>query len=197
LSISTHKNETEIQLKYKGQKHAFKVPFIDRASIENAISCATCGIYLKLASASFFKSFEQLSPVAMRLELKEGINQCSLINDSYNSDLGSLKIALDFLKQQQQHNKKTLILSDILQSGMSEKSLLDEVFQIIKNSKLQKFIGIGPALFLNQKEFEKLNAEKYFFENTDQFLDQIRQLQFYEEEMGLVESIIHQYNQNQ
>jgi UDP-N-acetylmuramyl pentapeptide synthase len=73
-----------------------------------------------------------LSPVAMRLELKEGINNCSVINDSYNSDLGSLAIALDFLEQQKQHPKKTVILSDILQSGKNEEALYKEVAELLE-----------------------------------------------------------------
>ena len=89
---------------------------------------------------------KQLLPVAMRLELKEGVNNCSVINDSYNSDFGSLAVALDFLNQQQQHSKRTLILSDILQSGMQEQQLYTEVAALAQSKGVDRFIGIGEAL---------------------------------------------------
>ena len=77
-----------------------------------------------------------LSSVALRLELKEGINNCSIINDSYNSDINSLSIAIDFLNQQKQHRKKTIILSDILQSGRNEDDLYGEVAALLSRKRL-------------------------------------------------------------
>ncbi|MEX2589905.1 MAG: UDP-N-acetylmuramoyl-tripeptide--D-alanyl-D-alanine ligase, partial [Chitinophagales bacterium] len=183
--IKTENTRTAIALKHNGNNYQFNIPFSDKASIENAISCATCGIYLQAADEVFLKSFEQLSTVAMRLELKDAVNQCSLINDSYNSDLGSLKIALDFLKQQQQHSKRTLILSDILQSGMSDKTLLNEVVRLVKDSDLQKFIGIGPVLYKNRDLFKELKAAQFFYKDTEAFLNAIQQLSFYDESILL------------
>mgnify|MGYP003402064409 CR=1 FL=1 len=116
-----------------------------------------------------------LSPVAMRLEMKQGINNCSIINDSYNSDLGSLQIALDFLNRFQQNNntgltnsglRKTVILSDILQSGRNEDQLYGEVAEMIHSKKVDRLIGIGPAIsrhaeiFKTEKVFEILKMDK-------------------------------------
>jgi alanine racemase len=108
-----------------------------------------------------------LSPVAMRLELKEGINNCSIINDSYNSDLGSLSIALDFLNQQKQHPKKTLILSDILQSGRNEENLYKEVAEHIHKKGISRLIGIGEAI---SRQAHLFDIEKSFYNSTADFL---------------------------
>ena len=108
-----------------------------------------------------------LSPVAMRLEMKTGINNCSVINDSYNSDIGSLTIALDFLNQQKQHENKTLILSDILQSGKNEEALYKEVGDLLKAKGITSLIGIGPAISRQENYF---SMEKKFFRSTDDFL---------------------------
>src|SRR6185436_6780370 len=108
-----------------------------------------------------------LSPIAMRLELKEGINDCSIINDSYSSDIGSLTIALDFLNQQKQHDKRTVILSDILQSGKGEESLYGEVSELLEAKNIDRMIGIGTAISRQQKLFSIPNK---FYADTDEFL---------------------------
>jgi alanine racemase len=108
-----------------------------------------------------------LSPVAMRLELVKGINGCTLINDSYNSDLYSLSIALDFLNQQNQHQKKTVILSDILQSGRPEKDLYREVSSLVRGKGIDRFIGVGGKLTANRQAFV---AGSVFFSSTEEFL---------------------------
>ena len=108
-----------------------------------------------------------LNPVAMRLEMKNGINNTSVINDSYNSDVGSLTIALDFLNQQKQHNTRTVILSDILQSGRNEESLYREVAQLLLAKGVDKMIGIGDAIHRQQQLF---SIPAKFYSTTDDFL---------------------------
>jgi alanine racemase len=104
----------------------------------------------------------------MRLELEKGINQCYIINDSYNNDLGGLKIALQFLKNQKQRSKKTLILSDILQSSLSKEALYKEVNSLVNNSDLAHIIGIGPDIS-SQRHLFKLKGD--FFPSTKAFLE--------------------------
>jgi len=165
--VTKEGNETELQGVYNNDFIRIKIPFTDEASIENAIHCWAAMLFLGYANKVIAERMTRLSPVAMRLELKEGINNCSVINDSYNSDLGSLAIALDFLNQQKQHPKRTLILSDIFQSGKNEEELYKEVAQLIKEKDVNKIFGIGEAISRQQKQFE---AEKYFFKTTDEFL---------------------------
>jgi Alr-MurF fusion protein len=109
-----------------------------------------------------------LAPVAMRLELKEGINNCSIINDSYNSDVNSLSIALDFLNQQKQHRKRTLILSDILQSGKNEHELYSFVADLIREKGVDHLIGIGEIISKQSVHFDI--EQKHFFKSTQDFL---------------------------
>ncbi|MDZ7777637.1 MAG: hypothetical protein U5L09_19480 [Bacteroidales bacterium] len=88
----------------------------------------------------------ELQPIAMRLEKKEGINDCTIINDSYNSDINSLAIALDFLNQQNQHQHKTLILSDIMQSNRPDMELYGEIAELLEKKNIHKLIGIGEGI---------------------------------------------------
>ena len=112
----------------------------------------------------------------MRLEMKEGINNCSVINDSYNSDVKSLSIALDFLHQQKQHQKKTIILSDILQSGKNEYELYEEVAGLLKQNQVNRIIGIGKAITMHSKSFNEI--EKSFYPSTEDFLQHFSLTEF-------------------
>jgi Alr-MurF fusion protein len=154
------------------------IPFTDRASTENAIDVWAFLLYMKYDNAYIKDKIKNLSQVAMRLELKHGINHCTIINDSYNSDLISLSIALDFLNQQQQHVNKTLILSDILQSGKSDEDLYKEVAELVHKKKIQRIIGIGKGISAHSKLF---SITRQFFPSTDAFIAAFSREEFNEE----------------
>jgi alanine racemase len=122
----------------------------------------------------------QLRPVEMRLELKQGINNCSVINDSYSADINSLTIALDFLQQQQQHKKRTLILSDILQSGKNGPELYAAIAFILKQKNIDRFIGIGPEISRQRDAFAGI-AETVFFSSTAEFRQQFHSQHFHDD----------------
>ena len=150
-----------------------ELPFIDRASKENAGACAAVVKYLGLNDELISERLKHLEPVAMRLEVKEGQRGCTLINDSYNSDINSLDIALDFMNRrpEQKGRKRTLILSDIYQSGMTPETLYREVSVLCEKRGVEKFIGIGPQI---KSEANQINIfEKYFFESCEEFIDSI------------------------
>ena len=145
-----------------------EIPFVDRASIENAMHCITLLILQGYQPDEIASRCRRLVPVAMRLEMNEGINNCMLINDSYSLDLNSLAIALDFVQQDRQHHRKTLILSDFVQSGIPEDELYPQVANLIAQRGISKLIGIGPVLMRNRKYFEAFNP--CFYNTTEEFL---------------------------
>lgn len=165
--INKKEHETEVQAIYKNEFIQVRIPFTDDASIENAIHCWACLLHLGIDTGEISTRMELLSPVAMRLEMKDGINNCSVINDSYNSDIGSLTIALDFMNQQKQHRRRTVILSDILQSGKEEEQLYQQVAALLHQKGISRMIGIGPALLRQEALFQ---SEKQFYKDTDEFL---------------------------
>lgn len=160
---------TTIFAEYEGEELSITIPFIDAASIENALHCWMVMLHLGYENGRISERMNELSPVAMRLELKEGINHCLVINDSYNCDINSLGIALDFMNQQKQHQKKIVILSDILQSGMNDFYLYQSVHKLLKEKEIDRLIGIGPAISDQVKQFQDMEA--IFFKDTDEFLD--------------------------
>ena len=127
---------------------AYTIPFIDDASVTNSIVCCAICLYLGITPTVLETRMKDLEPVAMRLEVKEGQHGCTLINDSYNSDINSLDIALDFMNRRPDHQGRshTLILSDILQSGKHPQDIYREVSELVKERGVKKFIGIGQML---------------------------------------------------
>lgn len=157
-----------------------KIPFTDAASIENALHCWAFLLFLGVPHQAIARRMARLEPVAMRLELKEGINGCILINDSYNSDLTSLNIALNFLEQQSKSAKRTLILSDILQSGQSPEQLYRTVAGLLQEKRIDRLIGIGGEVAVLEQLLPH-GFEATFFENTPAFLEAFHRLIFRDE----------------
>jgi len=167
----------EITTEFEGKKYTIGLPFQDNASLENAGHCLAFIISQHWAEDTLLEQFRNLQPVAMRLEIKEGINNCLLINDYYNSDINSLQIALGFLNNHAQHPYlgKTVILSDIQQAGIPDEQLYAEVARLLQLNKTSHLIGIGSRIRKHAELFEKTSM---FFESTDQFLESVQPDQF-------------------
>ena len=155
---------------YKGEQGDYTIPFIDDASIDDSIICAATVLHLGLTPADLAERMPHLDPVAMRLEVKEGQCGCTLINDSYNSDVNSLDIALDFMSRRpdEQGRSRTLILSDIYQSGEPAGELYRQVNDLCMKRGIDKLIGIGDEISAQSQTF--LVGKKYFFATTQDFL---------------------------
>ena len=170
LKLEKTVSATQALLKYGSAEISISIPFTDAASIENALQCVVVMLYLGVKADEIAKRILLLESVAMRLEVKEGVRDCLIINDSYNSDLNSLSIALDFLNQQAtaKNLSKTLILSDILQTGQTPDELYKTVAELVKNKNVQRIIGIGSEIGKQADKFDTINT--VFFEHTDDFL---------------------------
>lgn len=180
LQIETGDTQSTISAKYQTQAINFSIPFTDAASVENAITCCCVLLYMGTGIETIASRMLQLRPVEMRLQLKQGINNCSIINDSYSADINSLTIALNFLQHQQQHNKRTVILSDILQTGKNSEALYADVAAILEQKNINRFIGIGPQISKQKTAFKNI-AETTFFSSTKEFKQQYHSHQFYNE----------------
>ncbi len=160
---------------YKQQIISISIPFNDDASIENAIHCWLYLLEQDVPNEVIAERIEVLVPVSMRLEFKQGTNNNTIINDSYNSDINSLGIAIDLLNQQQQHPKKVVILSDIYESGKVAKDLYREVNTLLKAKKVDFLIGVGRQLFLAKKYLDGVDAQ--FYETTEEAIKALMNMQ--------------------
>ena len=157
---------TRVSYRYKDEEGDYTIPFTDVASVEDSIVCAVVALRLGLTAEQIAERMPMLEPIAMRLEVKQGQHGCTLINDSYNSDINSLDIALDFMSRR--GGKKTLVLSDIDQSGEQPAELYRQVNELCVKRGVDKFIGIGEELLAQSGLF--LVGDKYFFATTQEFL---------------------------
>lgn len=176
----TGAGHAQIEAVFQGDKLAITIPFSDAASIENAIHCWAMLLFLNVPQEVIEQRMANLEPVAMRLELREGINGCTLINDSYNSDFTSLSIALNFMEQQRGGARRTLILSDILQSGREEADLYADVALLIREKGVNRLIGIGHAVHA-LKNLLPPSVASHFYETTAEFLRVCHQFDFQNE----------------
>lgn len=159
-----------LRARYNGEEIQCAIPFTDFASIENGIICWAALLAMGYDPEVIDARLEKLQPVQMRLELKNGVNNCSVIDDSYSSDVSSLAIALDFLKQQNQHLRRTLILSDI--TGADE-AVYDTVAGLLENKKVDHLIGVGE----NISRFRgKFSIESHYYKSTEELLENIPSL---------------------
>lgn len=163
-NLFTH---TIVIAKYQNHQIEINIPFTDTASVENAITCWATLLLLNIPQLEIQKRFSALQPVAMRLELKLGNNNCVLINDFYNSDINALEIALHHQKQQYRGGKKVVVLSDIEQSGKLSWELYKQVALLLEQFQIDILIGIGKEITEQKKQFKQV---AYFFETTAEFL---------------------------
>lgn len=169
ISVKTLASRTSISASYNGALREIEIPFTDAASVENAIHCWCIMLLFNYGPAVTLERMRQLHPVEMRLQLNAGINGCSVINDAYSFDPDSLRIALDYLVTQNQHERRTVILSDMLQSGADETELYQTIAQMIHQRGIQRVIGIGETISVHRNLF---NQDARFFPDTDTFLNQ-------------------------
>lgn len=144
------------------------LPFTDSASIQNAIHTIATALVLGESSEAIADRLPRLTPVAMRLEVKQGVRGLTLINDSYNSDLTSLDIALDFLKRRSENRRSVLIISDIEQAGLNDQALYQRVAEMIETRGIDLLIGIGTHIAAAHSRF---HTDKHFFETTEDLLE--------------------------
>lgn len=165
---------------FEGKTYRVALPFQDAANLENAGHCLAFVLSQHYADNAVLESFRNIQPLAMRLEMKEGINNCLLINDYYNSDINSLQIALSFLNNHARapYLHKTVILSDIQQSGVSDEQLYQEVARLLQMNKTSHLIGIGPRI---RKQAALFDMSVEFYESTEQFLESFQPGKFHQD----------------
>lgn len=181
--IDRKANATCITVCSGAAEKKFCIPFTDDASIENAITCYFVLLQLGVEHDTISERMNSLHAIDMRMEMKKALNNCLLINDSYSADINSLEIALNFQDQQAGHLKKTLILSDLLQSAREDQQLYPFIIERLKKYRVNRLIGIGEhisATLTGMKEQESV-VQIELYPSTDDFLQQFRSSMFRDE----------------
>lgn len=160
---------TVLTYRYQGTTDQVEIPFIDEASITDATHCLAMALYLNVDRNVIRQKMAQLEPIAMRLEVIEGKNGCTLINDSYNSDFNALDIALDFMNRRPdcQGKERTVLLSDLCQTGEKPEELYGKVATLLESRHIKKVIGVGEAI---SQFADRFPMEHHFFTTTDELI---------------------------
>lgn len=178
-SVEKKSLDTEISFQYQGKRFSLRIPFTDQAAIENAIHCTAVMLHLGYSNEKITQGLAKLTPVNMRLERKKGINHCTIINDSYSADLYSLHIALQFLQQQHGQQPGTVILSDLLQTGIDRTALYAQVARELVQAQVSRVIAIGSEISSTLTLPASIRLEIY--PDTESFLRGFRFAHFHEE----------------
>lgn len=170
--LSSTETTTTIKYRYGSSRelHAFTIPYVDKASVDNALTAVCTCLHLGCSPEYVASQTGQLEPVAMRMEVRKGVRGLTLINDSYNSDLNSLRIALDFAERRSERGF-VVVLSDMAESGIDDAELYSRVVEMLRQHSVSMFVGIGPALMKTRLFFSDLSCPAHFFHNTRQFLE--------------------------
>ena len=164
-----------LELKNETTHYSFKIPFSDKASVSNCATCALVLIQLGFKAADIEARLALLQPVALRLEIKNGINNSLIINDYYNSDIDSIKIALNYLLQQNRKGRKIVVVSDLEQSGISANTLYKQLADLFMQSKIDLLVGIGKEISSHKPLFK---ANSLFFSSTQEFINQFKLINY-------------------
>ncbi|MEG1200107.1 MAG: bifunctional UDP-N-acetylmuramoyl-tripeptide:D-alanyl-D-alanine ligase/alanine racemase, partial [Algoriella sp.] len=168
--ILSNQNNTQISILHNQEEFTYSIPFIDDASIKNSLICLTTLISLNIDYKKLKNEFSQLLPIEMRLEIKEAINNSILINDTFNSDLNSLKIGLNVLNQQPR-DKKSLVLTDILQSNLTDEELYQQTSDLVNSYHFNEIVLIGEKISQFKHLFQSYVRS---FNSTEEFLQQFK-----------------------
>lgn len=177
LEATAEPQGQRLSLEWKGQRFSCLLPFKDAISRENALPVILVLLYKGYSFEYLSQLLERLQAVAMRMEQKEGVSGCTLINDSYNSDLTSLETALGFLEQVQP-SRRCLILSDLFQTGIPDADLYPRVAKMIGDRGIERFIGVGEVLGRYASFF---GPEALFYDATEALLRDFPKLEFRQE----------------
>ncbi len=172
-------SSNSVKLLKENTAFSFSLPFDFEIWVDNALHVITAALELGYQMDDIQRGLQQLKPVEMRLQVKEGRNGTYIIDDTYNNDLQALEIALDFLRQQKQRSRKTVVISDLLQSGLPDEELYERVSELLRRHQVDRLIGVGEKIF-NLPDF---GGETEFFKTT---MDLLRQPPSFQDEMILV-----------
>lgn len=179
ISIKPFGRIWKMTVSYGNQTFEVPIPFSDKASLSNALCAALIAIETTKQPALIFDRLAGLTPVAMRMEMKEGIHQTRLLNDAWSLDLSSLQIALDHLSSQHDKKRKTVILSDFKQGALRGEALYQRVAGLLQKFQIDRLIGIGPEISFHASAFTGFDT--HFFQSTRNFLKVAPELSFSQE----------------
>lgn len=142
--ISTAIHGQNLTITWGNKPHTFSLPFLDPVSVENVCHCLVLLLGIGISDAKLQEGLQWLRPPNMRLSLKDGLQDCGIIDDTYNNDLAGLDIALHFMDRQPPRRQKTVILSDMEETGIGAQEMFHTIQEKLAAHQVHQWIGVGP-----------------------------------------------------
>lgn len=159
----------------KGNEFEIKLPFTDKAGMENALHCVATAYYLGVPAGTISERIQQVHGMEMRMEMKAGINGCTIINDAYSLDTESLRIALDYMNSLALPGRKTIILSDFPETGLAASELYPGICELLERKGIDRLITVGGEIISGMQYFR---GEKMGFDSTAELLRSLAGIEF-------------------
>ena len=171
---------TTLHYTYNDEPGSVTIPFTADRDLDNAITCLAVLLHLGIGSDAIAERMAALTPVGTRLNVIEGVNNCTVIVDSYTSDYNSLTPALNFMTRRAGNRPSTVILSDLGTESYSGDELYIRVSELLKTKRVNRLIGIGKEMCRYRQYFEGMPMAR-FFHDTQEFINDVAKGDFEDE----------------
>jgi len=175
-----NENATTIHYSYNGISSAITIPFAADRDLDNAITCLSVLLHLGMSREVIAQRMATLTPVGTRLNVIEGVNNCTVIVDSYTSDYNSLTPALNFMTRRAGNRQCTAILSDLSNESYSGDELYIRVSELLKTTRISRLIGIGKEMCRYGNYFDWMPQAR-FYNDTQDFIADVTKGDFEDE----------------
>ena len=173
-------SSTTIHYTYDGEAQTVTIPFTADRDLDNAITCIAVLLHLGISPEVIAQRMAALTPVGTRLNVIEGVNNCTVIVDSYTSDYNSLTPALNFMTRRAGSRPCTVILSDLATESYSGSELYIRVSELLKTKRINRLIGIGKEMCRYSQYFDSVPQAR-FFNDTQEFINEVAKGDFDDE----------------
>lgn len=177
VSYHTASGRTIVSADYKGITHGFSIPYIDPAAIENALHCFAICLHMGLQD-QVISRMNDLPPLSMRLEMKQGQHGSTIINDSYNADLSGMMSALDFVGLQHPSRERIAILSDVSGIAGDARLAYEKVASYLRLKNITTLYAVGELFNTHASCFGNQGMKVFYYRDTEALLQHLHGVNF-------------------
>ena len=150
-NIQTQARGTHFTLCAAGARCDIQLNVIGQHNLANALAATCCALAAGANIEHIVKGLEQFEAVSGRLNIIRGLHDCTVIDDSYNANPGSVCAAIDAVKNIP--GNKILVLGDMAELGSEAKSAHASVGDYARAAGFYSLYSAGILSALAAKSF--------------------------------------------
>lgn len=144
---------TEFRIAKTGHKISVKSKLLGKQMIYPQMFAFSIADLMGMSLIETGKSLEKISPIPGRLNFIEGKNNIKIIDDTYNSNPTSAKLAIDFLSEVSFNGRKIAILGNMNELGKDEQLFHEKVAEH-SSDKFDLVAFVGANSISMQKKYK-------------------------------------------